>query len=47
MLNWEIENNVIQKLFYNNQNIIKPWGFETADSSAFFSLEKLRYAKEL
>jgi hypothetical protein len=50
MLNWEIENNVIQKLFYNNQNIINPWGFETADSSAFFSLEKdigWRYTKIL
>jgi len=40
MLKWKINNNVISELYYNNQNIIKPWGFETADSSAFFSLEK-------
>ena len=39
MLSWQIEKNVISKLFYNGENIIKPWGFETADSSAFFSLE--------
>ena len=50
MLKWKIENNVISKLYYNNQNIINPWGFETADSSAFFSLEKdigWRYTKEI
>lgn len=40
MLKWEVENNVISRLYYNGCNIIKPWGFETADSSAFFSLEK-------
>lgn len=40
MLSWKIDKNVIAELCYNNQNIINPWGFETADSSAFFSLEK-------
>lgn len=40
ILNWKIEKNVISELYINDQNIIKPWGFETADSSAFFSLEK-------
>lgn len=39
MLKWKIDKNVIAELYYNGQNIIKPWGFETADSSAFFSLE--------
>jgi hypothetical protein len=39
MLKWEIEKNVISKLYVNNKNIIYPWGFETADSSAFYSLE--------
>jgi hypothetical protein len=37
---WEIENGVISKLFVQGENIINPWGFETADSSAFFSLEE-------
>lgn len=40
MIRWEIKNNVISKLFYKGKNIINPWGFETADSSAFFSLEE-------
>jgi hypothetical protein len=40
MLSWKIDKNVIAELFYEGQNIINPWGFETADSSAFFSLEK-------
>lgn len=39
-LSWTIDKNVISDLFYEGQNIINPWGFETADSSAFFSLEK-------
>lgn len=39
MLKWEIENGVVSKLFLNGENYIKPWGAETADSSAFFSLE--------
>lgn len=40
MLKWKIDKNVISELYYKEQNIINPWGFETADSSAFFSLEK-------
>lgn len=40
MLKWKIDKNVIAELYYDGQNIINPWGFETADSSAFFSLEK-------
>lgn len=39
-LNWDIDKNVISKLYVNGNNIIYPWGFETADSSAFFSLEE-------
>jgi len=38
-LNWEIKDNVIYKLFLDGINIIEPWGMETADSSAFYSLE--------
>jgi hypothetical protein len=40
MISWAINNNVISELYLNNRNIISPWGIETADSSAFFSLEK-------
>lgn len=40
MLKWNIDKNVISALYYKGTNIINPWGFETADSSAFFSLEK-------
>lgn len=40
MLSWKIDRNVISELNVNSHNIIKPWGFETADSSSFFSLEK-------
>ena len=50
MLNWKIDKNVIAELNYNETNIINHWGFETADSSAFFSLEKdigWRYEKTL
>jgi hypothetical protein len=39
MLKWKIDKNVIFRLYYKNKNIINPWGIETADSSAFFSLE--------
>ena len=39
MLKWKIEKNVIAGLYFNDKNIIYPWGFETADSSAFYSLE--------
>ena len=37
---WKIEDGIIKELIFDNKNIVKPWGFETADSSAFFSLEK-------
>ena len=50
MINWKIKHNVISELNFKNQNIINPWGFETADSSAFFSLENnigWRYKKVL
>lgn len=40
MLRWKIERRVISELFFNNENVINPWGIETADSSAFFSLEE-------
>jgi hypothetical protein len=30
---------LIEKLIINNENVIFPWGFETADSYSFFSLE--------
>lgn len=40
MLSWKIDKNVISELYYDSVNLIKPWGIETADSSAFFSLEK-------
>lgn len=40
MLEWEIEKNVISKLYYKGENLINPWGVETADSSSFFSLEE-------
>jgi hypothetical protein len=39
MLKWEIENGVVSKLYIDDENYINPWGAETADSSAFFSLE--------
>lgn len=40
MINWEIKNNVLSTLIVDGDNIINPWGVETADSWAFFSLEK-------
>ena len=40
MIKWKIDRNVICGLYYKGQNIINPWGFETADSSSFFSLEE-------
>ena len=49
-MKWKIKDNVISKLSFKGQNIINPWGFETADSSAFFSLEQgigWRYKKLL
>jgi len=38
-MQWAVNNGIIQKLFINNKNIIKPWGFETSDSFSFYSLE--------
>lgn len=46
-MNWLIKDNVISKLIVNDEDIINPWGIETADSSSFFSLENnigFRYA---
>lgn len=40
MIDWKIKNNVISELILDGDNIIYPWGIETADSSAFFSLER-------
>ena len=40
MLKWEINKGVVSKLFIDDVNYINPWGAETADSSAFFSLEE-------
>ena len=38
-MKWEVQNNTISKLYVKERNLIHPWGIETADSSAFFSLE--------
>jgi len=38
-MEWRIQNKVISEIIYKGENIINPWGIETADSSAFFSLE--------
>ena len=37
---FEVKENTIAKLFCDEENIILPWGVETADDSSFFSLEK-------
>lgn len=37
---FEVKENAIAKLFCDEENIILPWGVETADDSSFFSLEK-------
>jgi glycosyltransferase involved in cell wall biosynthesis len=37
---WTIKNNVVSEVYFDGENIINPWGVETADSSAFFSLEE-------
>jgi len=39
MLTWEIDKGVIKSLHVKGENIIFPWGVETADSSGFYSLE--------
>ncbi|WP_127717976.1 hypothetical protein [Halobacteriovorax sp. HLS] len=38
-MRWQIGKNVIQSIFYKNQNLINPWGVETSDTSSFYSLE--------
>lgn len=35
----KVKKNTIYELFADDENIILPWGIETADSHAFFSLE--------
>ncbi len=40
MLRWKIEKKVVSEVYLDGHNIINPWGIETADSSAFFSLEE-------
>jgi hypothetical protein len=40
MLKWEIKKNVITEIVLDGNNLINPWGIETADSFAFFSLEE-------
>lgn len=41
MLNWKIKDGLIQELSVNGgENLILPWGAETADEWSFFSLEK-------
>lgn len=40
MLSWEIENGIISNLTMGKDQLINPWGVETADSWGFFSLEK-------
>lgn len=39
MLDWKVSNGVISQLHYGNDQLIYPWGVETADSWGFFSLE--------
>lgn len=39
MLTWSVERGVIRELRMQAQNLILPWGIETADSLGFFSLE--------
>jgi len=43
----EFEKSCVTKLFVEGQNIIKPWGFETADSTAFFSLSDGGYGHRI
>lgn len=43
LISMEVEKSCITKLFVNGQNIIELWGFETADSTAFFSLSEGGY----
>ena len=38
-MKWKVAKNTISELLVNGENMIYPWGIETADSYAFFSLE--------
>ncbi|OUR98689.1 hypothetical protein A9Q84_04555 [Halobacteriovorax marinus] len=38
-MKWSIKNKVIDSLIINDENLINPWGVETSDTSAFYSLE--------
>ena len=40
MLSWTVNDGVIKELRKGGENIIFPWGIETADTLGFFSLEK-------
>lgn len=39
-LEWAIDRNVVSSLTFQGKQLILPWGVETADSSAFFSMEE-------
>ncbi|GAB4227868.1 MAG: hypothetical protein Tsb0021_04980 [Chlamydiales bacterium] len=39
-MKWNIQDHCIEELYLGEKNMIFPWGLETADSSAFFSLQK-------
>jgi hypothetical protein len=39
-MQWHISHGVIDGVYVGGINIIYPWGIETADRSAFFSLER-------
>ncbi len=39
-LSWIVRNGLIEDVFFGENSIILPWGVETADSWAFFSLDK-------
>lgn len=38
-MKWTIDKNVISSIKFNSEEVINPWGVETSDTSAFFSLE--------
>ena len=40
-MKFEVKNDVIWSLEYNDENLINPFGIETADTSSFFSLESM------
>lgn len=39
-MKWQVDNGVVSKLYVDGENLINPWGIETADSWSFFSMEK-------